>query len=303
MLNKAVDSYLAVRRAAGFDLKVPEYLLRSFARFASIRGQTHVSAQTVIEWASEAPSLSQRDHRLNTVRRFAHRVHVEDSRHEVPPKGVFAYRKKRRMPFILSNEHVNRLLQAATQLGPQDSLRPHTYSTLFALLVITGLRISEALALVFDDITADGLVIRNTKFQKNRLVPLHETAQAGLDSYLCRRRCFATCDDHIFITVRGKVLDRSSVQWTFRRILKAIGLDPARDGRRPRIHDLRHTYACRALEACPEGRDNVGRHMRALSTYMGHSKIDDTFWYLESTPHLMQDIAKTCESFLKGGRR
>jgi integrase/recombinase XerD len=301
MLNKAVDSYLAVRRAAGFDLKVPEYLLRSFARFASIRGQTHVCVQTVIEWASEAPSLSQRDHRLNTVRRFAHHVHVEDRRHEVPPKGLFAYQKKRRMPFIWSNEQINRLLHAATQLGPQGSLRPHIYSTLFALLVTTGLRISEALALAFDDFTADGLVIRNTKFQKSRLVPLHETAQAAIDRYLCRRRRFATCDNHIFISVRGKVLDRFSVQWTFRRILKTIGLDPASDGRRPRIHDLRHTYACKALEACPEGRDSVGRHMRALSTYMGHSKIEDTFWYLESTPHLMHDIAKTCESFLKGG--
>jgi integrase len=190
------------------------------------------------------------------------------------------------------------------ELGPKGSLRPYTYSTLFGLLITTGLRISEALSLVFDDFTEDGLVIRNTKFKKSRLVPLHETASDGLAKYLCRRSRFASCDNHIFISLRGKVLDRSAVQWTFRRIFKTIELDPAPDGRRPRIHDLRHSYACRALEASPEGRENIGRHMRALSTYMGHTKIEDTFWYLEATLHLMQDIARQCESFfLKGGRQ
>ena len=300
MLMEAIDGYLALRRAAGYELEVPEYLLRSFARFACVRGETHVGSQTAIEWASQAPSLNQRDHRLNTVRRFARHVQVEDRRHEVPPRGVFGPLQKRRRPFIFTSENVNRLLQAATQLGPSGSLRPHTYSTLFALLVTTGLRISEALSLTFDDLTPEGLMIRNTKFNKSRLVPLHETVQAGLAKYLSRRRPLAGGDDHLFISLRGKVLDRSAVQWTFRRILPSIGLDPAPAGRRPRIHDLRHTYACRTLEACPQGRENISQHMRALSTYLGHAKISDTYWYLEATPYLMQTIAKASESHWKG---
>jgi len=227
---------------------------------------------------------------------------VEEPRHEIPPKGVFGFRKKRRIPFIFTNEDVNRLLLAAAELDPQDSLRPHTYSTLFALLITTGLRISEALALKFDDVVPDGLIVRRTKFQKSRFVPLHETAQLGMKKYLDRRRRFAACDNHVFVSLRGRVLHRSAVQWTFLRILESIDLGLAPDGRRPRIHDLRHTYACRALESSPEGRENISRHIRALSTCMGHVKISDTYWYLESTPYLSQSIANACESFSKGGK-
>lgn len=301
MLENAIDEYLAMRRAAGFELEVPEYLLRSFARFASSRKETYVRTQSVVEWASQAPSLSQRDHRLKTVLRFAHYARLEDERHDIPPKDVFGYRKKRRIPFIYSHTEILRLLKAASQLGPSGTLRPHTYQTLFALLFTTGLRISEALGLHKDDITADGLVIRETKFHKSRLVPLHETAHVALGDYSKRRKKFPAQSPHLFISIRGKPLDRSSVQWTFRRILSAISLDPSPRGRRPRIHDMRHTYAVKALEQSPEGRDDIGSHMLALSTYMGHSNVADTYWYLEATPHLLQDIAFACETFVENG--
>jgi integrase/recombinase XerD len=301
MLMRAVDSYLEVRRAAGFELEVPEYLLRSYARFARKRGDVRVRTQTVIEWASQAPSLGQRDHRLKTVIRMARHLRVEDDQHEVPPSDVFGFRKTRRVPFIYSQTDIDRLIQAAARLGPPGSLRPHTYSTLIALLSVTGLRISEALALRFDDVIADGLIIRKTKFQKTRLVPLHETAAAGLERYVVRRKRVATDDDHVFVSLRGRVLRRSGVQWTFRNLLKTIGLDPGPDGRRPRIHELRHAFAVRALEACPEGRENISRHFLALSTYMGHASLTDTYWYLEATPQLKRDIADVCETFFKGG--
>lgn len=301
MLMPAVDSYLALRRAAGFELEVPEYLLRSFARFADERGDNYVRTQTAIDWASQAPSLGQRDHRLKTVARLARHLQVEDVRHEVPPPNVFGFRKTRRVPYIFTQEETNRLVEAATRLGPPGSLRPHTYSTLFALLSVTGLRISEALALKLDKITPDGLLIRKTKFQKNRLVPLHETASAGLGRYVARRQRAAASDDHLFISLRGQGLRRSGVQWTFRNLLKTIGLDPPPRGRRPRIHDLRHTFAVRALEACPEEHATVGRHLLALSTYMGHSNVSDTFWYLQATPQLMRGISGACEAFSKGG--
>lgn len=300
MIMKAVDSYLSLRRAAGYALKVQEYLLRSFARFAAEREQVHISTPTVIEWASQAPSLGQRDHRLKTVITFARHLQVEDAQHEVPPSNVFGYRKTRRIPFIFTPGEIHHLIEAATCLLPLDSLLPHTYSTLFALLVVTGLRISEALHLRFKDVTADGLLICRTKFQKSRLVPLHETAVAGLERYLERRKRTAAGDDHVFVSLRGQGLHRNTVDKTFRKLLKTIGLDQGRGGLRPRIQDLRNTFAVRALETCPEGRDNIGRHMVALSTYMGHSHIRHTYWYLEATPHLMQDIVEACEAFLKG---
>ncbi|MCP4318980.1 MAG: tyrosine-type recombinase/integrase [Hyphomicrobiales bacterium] len=297
----AVDSYLEVRRAAGFELVVPEYLLRSFARFATARQQSHVHILTAIEWASQAPSMNQRFHRLSTVTRFADHVQVEDPRHELPPGGIFGRRRTRRTPFIYTPEEVGRLLRAASELKPSNSLRPHTYRTLFALLVTTGLRISEALALTFQDITDAGLIIRKTKFKKSRMVPLHESAKAGLERYLRRRERVAAFDNHIFISLRQKVLDRSGVTYTFRQILKEIDLHPGPNGRRPRIHDLRHTFACWALESCPQGREKVNQHLRALSTYMGHVKISDTYWYLEAIPQLMQSIANACESLCSGG--
>jgi len=303
MLENAIDEYLAMRHAAGYELEVPEYLLRSFARFAFGRGETHVYAQSVIDWASEAPSLSQRDHRLKTVLRFVRYARVEDERHEIPPRDFFGYRKTRRAPFIYSDAEVHRLLKAASQLGPPGSLRPHIYQTLFSLLVTTGLRISEALALRQEDITADGLIIRESKFHKSRLVPLHDTAHVALVDYLKRRENFAAETPHLFVSIRGNILDRSSVQWTFRRILAAIGLDTASSGRRPRIHDMRHTYAVRVLEQSPEGRDDIGRHMLALSTCLGHSNVTDTYWYLEATPHLLKDIAGVCETFVQSGGR
>lgn len=300
MLMQAVDCYLAIRRAAGFELEVPEYLLRSFARFAAGRGARHIRTADVIDWASQAPSRGQRHHRLCTVVRFARHVWAEDSRHQIPPTDVFGRKRSRRIPFIYSTDDAVRLIRAASELGPNGSLRPHVYCSLLALLFATGLRISEALALRFDDVTPEGLVVRKTKFQKSRLVPLHETASEGLSRYIQRRKQVRAVDDWIFVSVRGRRLDRSSVHETFCRLLGSAGLYRG-TGRRPRIHDIRHTFAVNALLACPEGRDEVGRHLLALSTYMGHAKLSDTYWYLESTPQLMQDVARACEGLLKGG--
>jgi integrase len=303
MLMKKVDDYLALRRAAGYALEVPEYHLRNFARFAAQREETLIRTPTVIEWASHAPSLNQREHRLQTVLRFARYLQAEDPRHEVPPRGVFRRRRTRPAPYIWTPQEITLLLQAAARLEPKDSLRPHVYSTLFALLYVTGLRISEALALELDDFDSETLFIRKTKFKKSRRIPLHRTAVAALQRYLDHRGSVTTQHKLMFISVRGRPLDRSSVSWVFRRLLKTIGLDPGQQGRRPRIHDLRHAFATRALETSPEGRDSIGRHMLALSTYLGHANISDTYWYLEATPTLMRDIASSCEAFIQGGAR
>jgi integrase/recombinase XerD len=296
-----VDSYLTLRRAAGFELKMAEYMLRSYARFAAARGESHVRSNTVIDWASQASSVAQRDVRLKTVARFAEHIYLEDQRHQVPPRDLFGYRKSRRVPFIYTRKQINALIGAASSLGPHSSLQPHTYSTLFALLVATGLRISEALKLRMDDVKPEGLIVTKTKFQKSRLVPLHETAAVGLERYLVLRKRDASSTNFVFISQRGRPLSRQTVHATFRRLIKTIGLDSGSGGRRPRIHDIRHTFAVRVLETCPEGRDKVSQHMLALSTYMGHTNVNSTYWYLDTTPHLMRDISQAAESFFAQG--
>jgi integrase len=302
MLTRAIDSYLALRRATGFNLAATERLLRNFARFATERGEGVVRAHTAIDWAALAPSPNQKDRRLKVVILFARHMRVEDGCHEVPPDGVFGkHLPQRRIPFILSLTDIQRLVTAASSLGPPGSLRPHTYSTLFALLAATGLRVSEALALCFQDLSADGLVVRETKFRKSRLVPLHDTAVEAMDRYLEHRRRFGGADDHLFVSSRGRALPYQTVVATFLRLVRAIGLrgDPGKPG--PRIHDLRHGFAVRALESCSTDRDRVSRHMLALSTYLGHSKVAHTYWYLQATPQLLADIADAGESHFLGG--
>ena len=301
MLSNAVNTYLSVRRALGFKLKTVEGYLRSYADFATARGDIRVVSNTSIEWAGLATLQNQRANRLNVVIRFARFARAEDSCHEIPPANIFCGRRYRRTPYIFTDEEVQRLMLHAARLGPPGALRPHTYSTLFGLLASTGLRISEALSLRFDDVTPEGLVIRETKFRKSRLVALHETAALALRHYLLRRGKFANCDDHVFVSCRGGKLSYKIAATTFQEVLKAAGVQGKPNSPKPRLHDFRHRFAVKALQACPDGRDRVTRHMLALSTYMGHACLRSTYWYLESTPQLMKDIAGVCESFLQGG--
>jgi integrase len=170
---------------------------------------------------------------------------------------------------------------------------------LIALLASTGLRVSEALGLKFADITDDGLLIRETKFRKTRLVPLHDTAAAGLRHYLIRRQLGAA-DDHVFVGGHGRPLPYSAVHCTFKTLLKAAGLWPAPGRHRPRLHDMRHAFAVRALQTSPPGRSRTGQHMVALATYLGHVNIYATYWYLEATAELLSDIADAGETFMSG---
>jgi len=298
MLTETVESYLSMRRACGFDLIPQGNLLRSFAAFSEARGKHHVCSQTAIEWAALARSVPQRAHRLGEVIRFARHVRAEDQSHELPPAVFGSERYARRTPYIFSPDSIVRLVQATAESS--HPFRRQTYRTLFALLACTGLRVSEAIRLCLEDIIPDGMLIRNSKFRKSRLVPLHQTARAGLERYLECRLPYAPFDNHVFVSLRGKPLRLDHVEALFKSAADHIGIQRGRP--HPTPHSLRHTFAVRALEACPEGRDRIAEHMLALSTYLGHSKVSHTYWYLEATPELMEGIATRCESFITGGR-
>jgi integrase len=298
----SVETYLAVRRAVGFTLSNTEYLLRSFADFAADRKEAHIRTATAIDWASQAKSVAQRHTRHQTICRFAQYLRVEDSRHESPPASHFGYRKTRRVPHIYSRDEIDALVLAATRIPSSDLLLPKTYAALISLLAATGLRISEALHLLVSDITSNGLLIRRAKFQKTRLVPLHATAVTGLARYLTHRQEARCGGDHAFVSDEGQPLVYWKVHSVFRTLLKTAGIKPS-GGRWPRIHELRHTLAVRALESSPTGRQRIGQHMLALATYLGHVNINATFWYLETTPELLLDIAVVAENFVQGGRQ
>jgi integrase len=301
MLSKALTYHVELHRGLGFRFRTQHGLLRSFVNFAEAYGDAFIDVDRVLEWARQAPSSAQRRNRLVTVRRFALALHAEDARHEVPPADALGREMfRRRMPYIYTPDEISRLMAAAAML-PANSDRALTYVTLFGLLAATGMRISEALALHLDDITADGLIIRRTKFQKSRLLPLHDTTRSVLDQYLSVRRRMTASAETLFVSGKGNVLSDNTVRGAFLRLTRSLDLRGRPGGRTPRIHDLRHTYAVRSLERCGSDPDTVSRHLLALSTYLGHAHVTDTYWYLEATPILMARIAEVSEAAHQGG--
>jgi integrase len=192
-------------------------------------------------------------------------------------------------------------MQAAGQLrlSKKYPLRREIYRTLIGLIAVTGLRKSEALDLRLDDVSPNGvLTIRRTKFRKSRLVPLHPTTLEALRGYLALRLRTKVQDDHLFLSASNGRIESSVANTTFRRMLKLANIAPTR-AKRPRIHDMRHTFATRALERCPADRRAIARQFVALSSYLGHVKMSATYWYLEATPELMTDIATAAEMAIR----
>ena len=301
MLSQDLTRYADLHRSLGFKFRIQLSLLGNFVTFAEAHGDEFVRVDRVLDWAARAPSPPQRRNRLLTVRRFALAMQAEDARHEVPAAGALGHGTfERRTPHIYQPNEIARLMRAATQLKPAGSIRPLMYSTLFGLLATTGMRISEALALRLEDVTADGLTIRQTKFQKSRLLPLHETTQRALDEYLSVRARLGTLDGALLVSTTGKAPSYHTVVAVFLRLARSIGLrgEPGQPG--PRIHDLRHTFAVRSLEQCRHDREAVARHIVALSTYLGHAHVTDTYWYLHATPILMGQIAEAGGALHRG---
>lgn len=297
MLTDDLTRYVALHHALGFKFRVQQGQLQSYVAFARAAGDDVVRADRVMAWASMAPSAPQRRNRLLIVRRFALAMHAENARHEVPAvDAVGRSPAERRRPHIYSADEIAKLMHAAAELSPTGTLRPTTYATLFGLLAATGLRISEALALRLGDLSGDGLVVRQTKFRKSRLLPLHDTTRRALNAYMAVRASVAGADDRLFLSNAGTPPAYSTVITVFLSLARAIGLRGAPGEAGPCIHDLRHSFAVRSLEACGSDSRAVARHAVGLSTYLGHAHVTDTYWYLHATPTLMIRIADAGEA-------
>ena len=179
-------------------------------------------------------------------------------------------------------------------MEPAGTIVPLTWHHLFGLIAVTGLRISEALALTLDDITPDGLIIRDTKFGKSRMVALRPTTWDAVNRYLVERCKESTPDGRLFVLDNGRYPNSSRARAVFRNLAERVGIREPGAARGPTPHSLRHSFAVRSLESLEPGTD-PGRHMLALATYLGHAKVSDTYWYLESTPVLLHGIAEAAE--------
>ena len=245
-----VEEYLCYRRKLGFQLKIEGAQLLDFARYADKEGgDDHLNTDLALRWA-RLPRNGSRLYwarRLEVVRCFARYLAVFDPSTEVPPKGILGPAHNRITPHIYSSTEIGMLLKACAELKPADGLRPHTYVTLFGLLSCTGLRISEALKLMDSDVDLDRgvLTIRETKFHKSRLVPLHPSAKDSLKKYARLRAClcFIRPSQTFFVSGSGKAFPYSTVNCTFLTLSRSLGWNSGNLSPRCRIYDLRHTFA------------------------------------------------------------
>jgi integrase len=303
MLNQHATDYIQLRKIGGFKFEAQAKLVRSFVRFAFGHGDSYIRAETAIEWAASGVSADQREVRLRTIIAFARHCRAEDTDNELPPTHVFSSgRHKRPVAYTFSPEDIGRILSATLELEPKASLRPITCYTLFGLLASTGLRSGEAIRLHVDDITPDGLLIRETKFKKSRIVPIHPTTSDALDRYLALRKQIGIFREQLFVGLKGQPFQQAWAQQAFRTVITSIGLGTARYGHCPRLHDLRHTWAVRALESSPSDTGQIDRHARAVMTYLGHSSVAASYYYLHGTTAMMSRIADACAAQEKENR-
>jgi integrase/recombinase XerD len=281
-LRKAAEDYLILRRSLGFKLRAMGTALRHFVSFMEQESTCTITTNLALRWAMQ-PQQVHPAHwvaRLSFVRSFARHWSAIDPQTEIPPQGLLPYRYHRCTPHFYTDDQIRRLIKTAWNLPPTTGLRRWTYSTLFGLLAVTGLRISEAIALQQDDVDLNQglLTIRLAKFRKSRLVPLHPSTTHRLKRYASKRETFYPKDisSHFFLSAQGRPLTDSMVRWTFVRLSRQIGLRGLSDHFGPRLHDFRHRFAVTTLLQWYRSGLDVEQRLPFLSTFLGHTHVTDT---------------------------
>ena len=290
-LAEHLPQYLQLRRALGYRLARAGRLLPRFVAFVHQAGARVITTDLALAWATQSrrgtPAWAAE--RLRLVRGFARYVHAQDPRTQIPPVTLLPAKHRRGTPYLYTDADVRALMTAAqTTLAP---FKGATYATLLGLLASTGLRVGEALALADADCdrAAGVLRIRHAKFDKTRLVLLHPSTCAALTTYRhLRDRTFRHPRSPTFFVSRaGTRLQYQNVHWAFLALVRAVGLAHARP-RRPRLHDLRHSFAVATLRDWYRTGVDVDARLPWLSTYLGHVSPSSTYWYLTAHPDLLR---------------
>jgi integrase len=295
-LRSALEAYLSMRKGLGYKYQHQTRRLAAFVSFMEQREATTITAKLAMEWATLPPDRhASWALRLSDVRGFARHTANFDPKTEMPPAGILPG-LKRAKPHIYNDKEIDALLAAALSLPPEDGLRRWTYHHLFGLIAVTGIRLSEAIGLERDDanLGAGVLTVRSTKFGKSRLIPLHPSTCSALRSYAERRDAHlgSRGSPHFFVAERGGRLLHQYVHRVFWRLSRDTGLRRPDDHSGPRVHDFRHSFAIRTLLNWHREGANVEQKLPALSTYLGHTCVRDTYWYLSACPELMQEAVR-----------
>jgi integrase len=284
-LRQAAEEYLAMRRALGFKLTTQGAHLMSFVGYCEARGAGHITTELALAWATQTRRGSSdevyQSRRLMVVRIFARHLKTLDPATEIPPEDLLPHHYRRIAPYLYSPGEVTALMAAAGGLAPP--LRAATWQTLIGLLAVTGMRKSEACHLDRDqvDLDAGALVITDAKFGKARLLFLHPTTVAALRTYQrCRDRwCPEPAAPSFFVSTRGTRLDAHNIQRTFAALTADAGICAPPGRRRPRLHDLRHSFTVAGLLGFYRDGGDVQARLPLLSTWLGHVDPKSTYWY------------------------
>jgi integrase len=303
-----VEDYLAARREMGFDLRIAGQQLLAFGRFADQTGHCGpVTFDLTVRWAQSSRHNTSITwaRRLEIVQPFAKYRSQFDAGTETVPPMFFGPVHRRLVPHIYTDPEIVALLKATDNLLPAAGLRPLTYRTLFGLLAATGLRISEALHLKPQDVDLEQelLIVRQTKFRKSRLVPLHSTTVTALTRYTDtrNRKLGGQNVEAFFVSDRGKHLPNRTVHSTFATLRARLDWRSRGGHPAPRIHDLRHSFICHRLLRSYQQQQPIDNVIDAISTYVGHAKVSDTYWYVTATPELMAVAAQRFSQFAEEG--
>jgi len=299
-LQQVLRDYLSLRRALGFRLERQAALLPGFVASVEASGASYITTALALAWAMKPARMTRwAATRLDMVRVFARYAHAVDPRTEIPPQHLLAHPRRKLQPYVYSDAEVAAVMAATRRIG--DPFRALTYRTVMGLLAATGMRVGEAIALDQTGLNGDEKVItvRAGKFGKSREVPLHPQTFSALEEYAGQReqRFRRPAEPAFFLSLAGKRLVYNNVQQTFSQLVVAAGLAD-RDTRRPRIHDLRHTFAVRTLIDWYQAGLDVERQLPVLSTYLGHVNPSSTYWYLSAVPELLGVAAERLEDSL-----
>lgn len=290
-LTASLKEYMTLRRSLGYQLNATEYNLKKFIKYLKKKSYQYITVKLALEWAT-LPQNVKRSHwsqRLSIVRQFSRYRMAEDSRTEVIPPHLLSQQPSRAIPYIYSNKEIFQLLEACKSLSSLG-LRHHTYFAFFGLMAVTGCRIGELISLNRDDfdVKNNWIIIRNSKCNKSRLLPLDKTTILQLKKYSEIRDQFPAHDvNAFFLADKGTRITIWGARIAFIRISKQIGLRGQLDTHGPRIHDIRHTFAVNTLLNWYRKGINVDKKIMLLSTYLGHKKPTDTYWYITGTPELL----------------
>lgn len=299
-LRDALERYITMRRGFGYKLRCEALLLARFVIHMEQQGAAIITTKLALDWATKEARPPTWPGRLTAVRGFARHLSSTEPRTQIPPTNILAARQ-RRTPYIYTDQEIGSLLDAMLTVRSAKGLHRWTYYCIFGLLAVTGLRIGEALRIKCDDVDLDAglLTIRDTKFGKSRLVPVHSTTVAVLTDYAKRRDalCSTPISPTFFVGEQGRALNHSAIYLIFCTVTRQLGLRHPGDAYRgPRIHDLRHSYAVATLLRWYRAGDDVEQRLPTLSTYLGHSHIRCTYWYLSACPELMEHAARRLDA-------